>query len=95
LARSLIVDVTCQCVTEEEGAGKRRLDEDEVRLEELLDDLAIDNDDEPEPDQEGTEGALHTIHEGDEGDDGANDPVAIPPGQATAFDFNPSGMKFV
>lgn len=76
----------------EEGE-QRGLDADEVRLDELLDDLAIEGD-EPEPDEEGPDGEtrLGTIAEDDE--EGANDPVAVPSPQP-AFDFNPSGMKFV
>lgn len=76
-----------------EGGEQRGLDADEVRLDELLDDLAIEGD-EPEPDEEGPDGQvrLGTIAEGDE--EGTNDPVAVPSPQP-AFEFNPSGMKFV
>lgn len=79
---------------EESATGGRRdpkdLDEDEVRLDELLDDLAIDADgDEPEQDEEG------------DPVDASQDPVLPSPQQeegkaaGSVFEFNPSGMKFV
>lgn len=67
--------------TEESRSGRRTLDEDEVRLDELLDDLALE------------EAPLEADVEGPA--DGAEGAAASPSAPAGVFAFEPTGMKFV
>lgn len=67
-----------------------------MRLDELLDDLALEEGAAPEPDEEGPDGPPSAIAGGaQQEDEGANDPVMPPQGAETIFAFNPTGMKFV
>lgn len=69
-------------------------EEDEVGLDELLDDLAIDEgDDEPEPDVEAEGVPALGAGAGDEAAE--HDPVEVPQGATNVFAFNTTGMKFV
>mmetsp|Transcript_64069 Transcript_64069/g.126103 ORF Transcript_64069/g.126103 Transcript_64069/m.126103 type:complete len:591 (-) Transcript_64069:36-1808(-) len=80
---------------EEKGESRRTLDDDEVRLDELLDDLAIEEGEhEHEPDVEAEGATLPAAVADDE--EGTNDPVLpASEGAKTIFAFNPAGMKFV
>ena len=82
-------------IEEEKGESRRTLDDDEVRLDELLDDLAIEEGEhEHEPDVEAEGATLPAAVADDE--EGTNDPVLpASEGAKTIFAFNPAGMKFV
>ena len=72
----------------------RELDEDAVRLEELLDDMGLDEEeDEPEPDVDNGEGLpLSALAEGDEEE---NESASAPKTVFDASNFKPSEMKFL
>ena len=73
-------------ITEETPRDRRTLDEDEVRLDELLDDLALEEA-APEADVEEEGSAIAAAI--------VNGAAASAGGEQSVFAFDPAGMKFV